>query len=388
MKTTLLKPTTFLLALFFILSCKANTDEPTATDSIIIDHNCTDVFTIPVKYVEAAKKQLVIAYGHTSHGSQLITSMDPLDQFMTSHGYASGLFTYNSDGSNNALQIHDAPFDNAYDLGNPDFTSWYQATRDYLNDHNEVNVIMWSWCGEASWASTDDIDGYLSNMTTLEKDFPNVKFVYMTGHLDGSGAEGQLNQNNDRIRNYCKTNKKILFDFADIESYDPDGKVNYMKLYANDNCDYTTSSEESRNWATDWQASHTENVDWYSCDVAHSQSLNGNRKAYAAWWLFARLTGWDPNGGNSVSFISNNDQNPKWMVSNNCLKIIFPSKKSEQIDLFDINGRILYSSNRIYQGDEISLPLTEIGYKQNDTGLFRLLSDGKSYTGKFIVKTF
>jgi len=46
------------------------------------------------------------------------------------------------------------------------------------------------------------------------------------------------------------------------------------------------------NWATAWQASHTEDLDWYDCHAAHSQPLNANRKAYAAWWLWARLAGW------------------------------------------------------------------------------------------------
>jgi len=34
-------------------------------------------------------------------------------------------------------------------------------------------------------------------------------------------------------------------------------------------------------------------VDWYRCGSAHSQPLNANRKAYAAWWLWARLAGWN-----------------------------------------------------------------------------------------------
>jgi hypothetical protein len=140
------------------------------------------------------------------------------------------------------------------------------------------------------------IDNYLAPMTQLESDYPNVKFVYMTGHLDGSGSTGNLNVRNQQIRNYCQTNNKVLFDFADIESYDPDGLVNYMELGANDNCDYD-SSGNSRNWAIRWQNTHTENVDWYSCSAAHSQPLNGNRKAYAAWWLWARLTGWSGTTG-------------------------------------------------------------------------------------------
>jgi hypothetical protein len=40
-----------------------------------------------------------------------------------------------------------------------------------------------------------------------------------------------------------------------------------------------------------------EGVDWYNCDSAHSQPLNANRKAYAAWWLWCRLAGWNPASG-------------------------------------------------------------------------------------------
>ena len=32
-----------------------------------------------------------------------------------------------------------------------------------------------------------------------------------------------------------------------------------------------------------------------TCGAAHSQPLNGNLKAYAAWWLWARLAGWTGN---------------------------------------------------------------------------------------------
>ena len=75
------------------------------------------------------------------------------------------------------------------------------------------------------------------------------------------------------------------------ESYDPDG--NYYE-FANDDCSYYDANGNSLgNWATEWQNSHTEDVDWYQCSSAHSQSLNANRKAYAAWHLWARLAGRD-----------------------------------------------------------------------------------------------
>ena len=68
--------------------------------------------------------------------------------------------------------------------------------------------------------SGDDINNYLSQMNTLEGEYPGIQFVYMTGHLDGGGSSGTLHQNNNIIRNYCSTNNKILYDFADIERYD------------------------------------------------------------------------------------------------------------------------------------------------------------------------
>ncbi|TET83275.1 MAG: PKD domain-containing protein, partial [Desulfobacteraceae bacterium] len=56
------------------------------------------------------------------------------------------------------------------------------------------------------------------------------------------------------------------------------------------------------NWAIEWQNSHTEDVDWYDCTSAHSQPLNANRKAYAAWWLWARLAGWNPSDAPVANF--------------------------------------------------------------------------------------
>jgi hypothetical protein len=221
-------------------------------------------------------------------------------------------------------------------------------------------------------------------MNELETDFPKVMFVYMTGHLDGTGAEGQLNINNNHIRTYCKTNNKRLFDFNDIESYDPDGKVNYMELYANDNCDYTSATGESKNWAIDWQNSHTENIDWYACETAHSQPLNGNRKAYAAWWLFARLAGWNPNATSSA--INKAETGLSWSIAGNWLNIQFSEPcKVEKIELVDVNGKILYSET-LNNTIRNSYPVNLSGISNNKLIIFRLTSENKSYTGKFIVQ--
>jgi hypothetical protein len=252
---------------------------------ILVDHNSTNLEKIPTQWINEAKANLQIAYGHTSHGSQIIDGMEGLVSFKGNQ------YSYNSTGEDGALILKNTPFSGASDLGNPDRVSWASATRTYLNANQDINVVIWSWCGQVSGADSSDIVTYLELMSTLEQDFPNVRFVYMTGHLDGSGSNGNLNQRNQQIRDFCQMHNKVLYDFADIESYDPDGLVNYMGLGANDNCDYD-SSGISMNWAQRWQSTHARNVDWYDCSAAHSQPLNGNRKAYAAWWLWARLAGW------------------------------------------------------------------------------------------------
>ncbi len=278
----------YILILSSFISCDSNpvgTQGGLNNQMVIVDHNCTDLSKIPVQWIDDAKAKLKIAYGHTSHGSQLTTGMSGLVSFKGNQ------YSYNSSGSDGALTFHDSPFSGASDLGNPNRTAWANATRNYLNSHSEINVIIWSWCGQVSGADSADIVTYLSLMSGLELDFPNVRFVYMTGHLDGSGPDGNLHQRNEQIRTYCRMFSKALFDFADIESYDPDGLVNYMELDADDNCDYRNGGI-TLNWAQEWQRTHTLDVDWYNCSSAHSQPLNANRKAYAAWWLWARIAGW------------------------------------------------------------------------------------------------
>jgi hypothetical protein len=259
-----------------------------ATSSLIIDHRHTDLADVPLRWIEAARSDLHIAYGHTSHGSQVITGMTGLTTFANApHGGAA--YAWNNGGTGGALDLADRPFSGGGDLGNPNFTAWASATRSYLDDpaNADVNVVMWSWCGQVSSASQANITTYLTLMSGLEEDYPDVRFVYMTGHTDGSGLTGNLHVRNQQIRDYCAANDRILYDFEDIESYDPDGAY-FGDRDVRDSCAY-----DGGNWAIEWQDSHTQGVDWYDCESAHSQPLNANLKAYAAWWLWARLAGWD-----------------------------------------------------------------------------------------------
>ena len=62
---------------------------PVATDSMIIGHLCTDLDDIPDQWITKAKSDLHIAYGHTSHGSQITTGMTGLASFANAPNGAS-----------------------------------------------------------------------------------------------------------------------------------------------------------------------------------------------------------------------------------------------------------------------------------------------------------
>lgn len=262
--------------------------------TLIVDHACTDITKIPEWAILQAKATLHIAYGHTSHGGQLTDGMHYLVNFANGGGKGLSLpediFAWNNGGLDGALDLHDHAMTG--DVGS--YPDWVNKTRAYLDDPQgaDVNVVMWAWCGQVSLRYNENalLTEYIIPMTELEADYPDVTFVYMTGHLD-HGRDANNKAANQIIRDHCRANGKVLYDFADIESYDPDGTY---YPFADDDCSYYASRTGALlgNWAREWQNSHTLGVDWYQSGAAHTESLNDNQKAYAAWWLFARLAGW------------------------------------------------------------------------------------------------
>ena len=283
----------FFLGLFLVFFPLLSTPKITYPQAIIVDHTCTDISRIPECLLEEAKK-LTLHYAHTSHGSQITSGLNNLESYDSKFSVA--IRVSNSAGlpaeeDPSALRIYD---------GNPPET--YIRPEDYWNGESGqartravatasgYNFSMWSWCGQVSGATATYIQSYLDAMNSFESEFPGMKFIYMTGHLDGNGSSGNLHQRNQQIREYCAANGKVLFDFADIERYDPDGN-DYLELGAKDNCDYSAG-----NWAVEWCAAHPGSELCDSCSCAHSKSLNCNIKARAFWWMMARLAGWDPDG--------------------------------------------------------------------------------------------
>ena len=177
-----------------------------AQRGIIVDHTCTDITAIPRSWIEEAKETLHIGYGHTSHGSQLTDGMTALVDFANGGGLGLSLpddiFQFGSTGSGGGAYLHLFEGD-GYGSGDLDhdcgyYPHWVEETRAYLGtpdpvsgrgqSHPEMNVIIWSWCGQASGYNEQQmVERYLTPMSELEVEYPGVTFVYMTGHADGSG---------------------------------------------------------------------------------------------------------------------------------------------------------------------------------------------------------
>ncbi len=249
-----------LTPVLLALSIVSVSVEATAAAAIVADHNAVAAFPqVPGDVIEQIRSSYNVYYVHTSHGSQIMTGLSMLET---------------EDASYDPPPFYEA----GDDLGHVGDTSWVPATRVYLDNHPECNMAMFSWCGGASDNTVEGINIYLGKMEDLEATYPGVTFVYMTGHLDGGGVDGSLYTNNNQIRDYCVANEKLLFDFADIESWNPDGT-------------YYPDESDGCAWCLSWCETHT----CPTCgSCAHSHCFNCYLKGRAWWWMMARVSGWWP----------------------------------------------------------------------------------------------
>ncbi len=261
-----------------------------STKTLIVNHLNTDVREIPDYWIEQARK-LVIHYAHTSHGSQILTGLQWLEKQDPKYNVsiiASGVVAQPPDST--AMGFYDGNNYSNTTYITPDMY-WESAagidkTRSVVAT-GWFDISLWTWCGQMSDYSVTQVETYMAVLDQLERDYPPLRTVYYTGHTDGTDGNTQVSKlwrNNNLVRDYAQSNNKALFDFADIESYDPAGT---FYPTASDNC----------SWCKTWCSSHPTAFECQNytqmSDCAHSDKLQCALKAQAFWQLMARMAGWD-----------------------------------------------------------------------------------------------
>ncbi|MCD4710056.1 MAG: hypothetical protein K8R52_04360 [Bacteroidales bacterium] len=322
MKRILDKIVYLLILGIVVMSCEKNDPDPEnntgtasviASDSVAFESVLRD---IPTEYIDAARNDLHIAYQHTSHGTHVsygifgLPDYKPGDETLfaiTNNSPQSGKLDFRD----YAMASYAESGVDASDLSRNE-TAFIQATRNYLDDadNSEMNVVMWSWC---NIAGHDVAGNYLPGMQTLINEYSvggskigtgagqrqnAVTFIFMTGHAnkDNNVGDGKPKNQADLIIDYCRENKFYCLDYYGIDTHDMDG--NYWEDAGDDG-----NSTTGGNFYSDWQNSHSVGNGYYenrsspggsvTYGAHNTQHITANRKAYAMWYILARIAGWD-----------------------------------------------------------------------------------------------
>jgi len=331
MKAKLLLTTSLILAIAFINSCKKddNSNKEPIDFTVKLDGSIVSgpyianytvakesvLRSIPQMYIDSARNLLHVAYQHTSHGTHVTRGLFGLKDYKTGDNTLFGIT--NNDPTTDKLDFHDYAMESyaaagvdAADLSR-DETAFIQATRNFLDDPDnaQINVIVWSWCSIMGHSVSTN---YLPGMQTLINEYGKngskigtgtgqrkqpVYFVFLTGHAETDNVgDGKPKNQADLIINFCNTNHQLCLDYYSIDTHDMSDN------YYSDTDDNGISTTYGGNFYEDWQNAHTQGQHWYENKETdgsvtygehNTQHITANRKAYAMWWIMARIVGWD-----------------------------------------------------------------------------------------------
>ncbi|MBD3285437.1 hypothetical protein GF359_03350 [candidate division WOR-3 bacterium] len=142
------KPGVLIAAVLLIIpiltiACSQEEGEPTPNPATMtINHLCTDLSQIPDEWIDSAQANLKVHYAHTSHGSQLTTGLQRIED--SDAKYSQTRQTNNLPVEDGALCIFDGQETETYIT--PELywqvEGGMNLTRDVLDNNPEINVSM------------------------------------------------------------------------------------------------------------------------------------------------------------------------------------------------------------------------------------------------------
>ena len=261
------------------------------SQGLIIDHNCIDVSDIPTNILDSIKQNKRFQWSGTSHAHQITAGLKLLENELPNFnvtigdgttGYENGGYLPEPNGTfciMDGVQLHFSGTcgqcclgigPTAYWLGQD---AWDSMEKTLIDCFPNINISAWEWCGELSDYSSDYFQSYFDTLETYEEIYPDVQFIYTTGHAQFNGEDGYNRYiRNNQIRQYCIDNNKILFDFGDLDCW-YNGEYNYY-IYEGD----TIPLQHPQ---------YTPEI------IHHTTEESCKNKARAVWYMMARLSGWD-----------------------------------------------------------------------------------------------
>jgi len=263
---------------------------------IIANHSVVDDYEyIPQYYIDSVKK-MWLAYAGESHARAIGEGLELLELIDTAYkvsylDYGTIPESY-TDTNLRASHLMWGDLDNAtgwiYFYGEEDwYTSATAITRtkaglDYYNTTGPLmSALGFGWCWDPAELSSDMDDyvdateEYINHIKT--NNYP-TKIFFTTGPLDGAGGTYDKYLSYEFIRNSVDLDTtRILFDYADILSYDNGSDVQYTITESG----YTIPAITTTNIGDG--------------SIGHISEVGAVRLAKAMWWMLARMAGWDGN---------------------------------------------------------------------------------------------